>query len=120
MLGETNNDEFFTLPESPKKSDVNRHVRDSEDNKTTLSRCKHSSTMKEVMEQFINNFNLHASKEKKSLKCNASNQKEILKNGALLIVLSDDKAKDVTSLSEEDRDKMLVVTKRNIQELKDR
>jgi hypothetical protein len=50
MLGETNNDEFFTLPESPKKSDVNRHVRDSEDNKTTLSRCKHSSTMKEVME----------------------------------------------------------------------
>jgi hypothetical protein len=43
-----------------------------------------------------------------------------LKNGALLIVLSDDKAKDVTSLSEEDRDKMLVVTKRNIQELKDR
>jgi hypothetical protein len=34
--------------------------------------------------------------------------------------LNDDDAKDATSLSEEDKDEMLVVTKRDIQELKDR
>lgn len=47
-------------------------------------------------------------------------EKKIWKNGALLIILNDDDAKDATSLSEEDKDEMLVVTKRDIQELKDR
>jgi hypothetical protein len=41
-----------------------------------------------------------------------------LKNGALLIVLNDDETKDATSLSEKNKDEMLVVTKRDIKELK--
>jgi 3-deoxy-D-manno-octulosonic-acid transferase len=56
----------------------------------------------------------------KNHKCNALHQKKILKNGALLIVLNNDETEDATSLSEEDKDKMLVVTKRDIKELKDR
>ncbi len=36
MLEETNTEQFFTLLESPQKSDVNRQARDSEDSKTTL------------------------------------------------------------------------------------
>ncbi len=46
-------------------------------------------------------------------------KEEILKNGVFLIVLSDEEAKDATSLSGEDEDEMLVVTKKNIQEFKD-
>jgi hypothetical protein len=37
MLEETNTKELFTPRESPQKNDVNRHIKDSEDNKTTLS-----------------------------------------------------------------------------------
>jgi len=47
---ETNIEEFFTPPKCPQISDVNRHVRDSEDNKTTLSRCKHSNAIEELIE----------------------------------------------------------------------
>ncbi len=118
MLREINTKIFFTMLRSLKKSDVNQHITDSEDNKTTLSRCRHSNVMEELMEQFANNFNLHASKEKKNHKCNTSHQKKILKNGALLIVLNDDETKDATSLSEKNKDEMLVVTKRDIKELK--
>jgi hypothetical protein len=50
MSKETNTEKFFTQPKSPKKSDVNRHARDSEDNKTTLSRCKHLNVIKELIE----------------------------------------------------------------------
>jgi hypothetical protein len=32
--------------------------------KKTLSRCRHSSAIKEFMEQFANNFNLPTSKKK--------------------------------------------------------
>jgi hypothetical protein len=38
------------------------------------------------------------------------NKEEILKNGLLLIVLSDKEVHDATSLSEEDKDEMLIVT----------
>jgi hypothetical protein len=38
MSRETNTKEFFTPPESLQKSDVCRHVRDNENNKTILSR----------------------------------------------------------------------------------
>jgi hypothetical protein len=37
MSKETNNEKFFTPPKSPQESDVNRHARNSENNKTTLS-----------------------------------------------------------------------------------
>jgi hypothetical protein len=37
MSKETNSKKFFTPPKSPQESDVNRHTRNSENNKTTLS-----------------------------------------------------------------------------------
>jgi hypothetical protein len=48
MSKETNIEKFFTPPNSLQKSDVNRHVKDSEDNITTLLGCKHSSAIKEL------------------------------------------------------------------------
>ncbi len=62
MLGEINIKKFFTQLENLKKSDVNRHVKDNEVNKTTLSGCKHLNTIKELMKQFVDNFSLLASK----------------------------------------------------------
>jgi hypothetical protein len=41
-----------------------------------------------------------------------------LKNGVFLIVLNDEETTDATSLREEDKDEMLVVTEKDIQELK--
>ncbi len=41
-----------------------------------------------------------------------------MKNGVLLIILNDDEVEDATSLSEEDKDKMLVMIEMDIQELK--
>jgi hypothetical protein len=43
-----------------------------------------------------------------------------LKNGVILIVLSNNEAKDATSLSEEDKDEMLVVIEKDIQEFKNK
>jgi hypothetical protein len=53
------------------------------------------------------------------LKCKAPHKEEILKNGVVLIVLSDEETKDATSFSEKDEDEMPIVTKRDIQEYKD-
>jgi hypothetical protein len=72
-----------------------------------------------LMEQFADSFNLLTSKEKKGWKCKALHKEEILKNSVFLIVLSNKETKDATSFSEEDKDKMPVVTKRDIQEFKD-
>jgi hypothetical protein len=63
--------------------------------------------IKELIEQFVDNFNLPASIKKKGQKCKALHKEEISKNGVLLIVLSDEEAKDVTSLSKEDKDKIV-------------
>jgi hypothetical protein len=41
-----------------------------------------------------------------------------LKNGLLLIDLSDEEVEDATSLNEENEDKMLVVTEKDIQKFK--
>jgi hypothetical protein len=41
MLRVTNIEKFFTPPKSPQKSDVNRDVKDSENNRTTLLGCRH-------------------------------------------------------------------------------
>jgi hypothetical protein len=42
-----------------------------------------------------------------------------LKNGVFLIFLNDKEAKDATSLREEDKDEMLIIIERDIQEFKD-
>jgi len=59
------------------------------------------------MEQFANNFSLPTSKKKNGRKCKALHKEEISKNGILLIVLSDEEAKDVTSLSKENEDNIV-------------
>jgi hypothetical protein len=65
MSKETNIEKFFTPPKSPQKSDVNRHAKYSENNKTTLSRGMHSNTIEELTKQVVNNFSLPTSKERK-------------------------------------------------------
>ncbi len=45
MSEETDIEEVFTPPKRPQKSDVNRHAKDSENNKTTLSGGRHSSVI---------------------------------------------------------------------------
>ncbi len=70
------------------------------------------------MEQFVDNFSLFASKEKKSWKCKTWHKEEILKYGVLLIVLRDYGVEDAISFSEENEDEMLVVIEREIQEFK--
>ncbi len=119
MSKETNNEELFILPKSPLKSDVNRHARDNEDNITTMLRCKHSSTMDDLMEQLANNFNLLISREKKGRKCKTTHKEEIMTNDIVLIVLSDKGIEDATSCNEEEEDEMTIMTKRDIQEFKD-
>jgi hypothetical protein len=50
MWKEINIEKFFILPTSLQKSDVNRQVKDSENNKKTLLGCRHSSIIKELTE----------------------------------------------------------------------
>lgn len=76
MSRETNTEKFFTPPKNPQKSDVNWHIKDNEDSKTNLLGCRHLSIMEKLMEQFVDNFSLRASKQKKSKKCNAPHQKK--------------------------------------------
>jgi hypothetical protein len=95
-------------------------ARDIENNITTMSGCKHSSAIEDLTKQFADNFSLLASKEKKKgWKCKAPRREEILTNGVLLIVLSNEEIEDVISFSEEDEDKMPIMTKKDIQEFKD-
>jgi hypothetical protein len=58
MSKKTNTEIIFTPSKSLRKSDVNRHARNSENNKTTLSGCKHLSAIDELMNslQTISNF----------------------------------------------------------------
>ncbi len=65
MSKKTNIEELFISLESPQKSDVNRHARNSEDNKTTLLGCNHLNVIEKLTKQFADNFNLLTSKEKK-------------------------------------------------------
>jgi hypothetical protein len=48
MSKETNTKKFFTLLENPQKSDVNKHAKDTEDSKTSLSGCRHWNAIKEL------------------------------------------------------------------------
>lgn len=65
MFKKINNKEFFTSSKSLHKSEVNKHARDSDENMTTMSRCRHLNVTKDLMEQFVNNLNLFSSREKK-------------------------------------------------------
>lgn len=65
MFKKINNKEFFTSSESLHKSEVNKHARDSDENMTTMSRCRHLNVTKDLMEQFVNNLNLFSKREKK-------------------------------------------------------
>jgi hypothetical protein len=58
-------------------------------------------------------------KRKKGWKCKAPHKEEILTSSSFLIVLSNEETKDAISVSEENKDKMSIVTKRDIQEFKD-
>jgi hypothetical protein len=50
MSKENNSEKIFTLLKSPQKNDVNRHAKDSEDNITIMSRCRHSSRIEDLIE----------------------------------------------------------------------
>lgn len=78
MFKETNNEELFIPPESPKKM-MKRPIRDNEKRMMTA--------FKDLTKQFVNNFSLH-SKERKGHKYNAAHKEEIMTNGVILNVLS--------------------------------
>jgi hypothetical protein len=96
MFKEANNEKLFTLPESLKKSDVKRHVKDNEERMTT--------TIEDLTEQFVKKFNFFHSKEKKGQKYNAAHKEEIMINGIILNVLSEEEIEDATSFNEEDEE----------------
>jgi hypothetical protein len=52
------------------------------------------------------------------LKIQNTTQGKDLENGVILIILNDDETEDATSLSEENKDEMLVMIERDIQESK--
>jgi hypothetical protein len=119
MFEKTNSEKFFTPPESPQTSDVNRHAKDSEDKMTTMLGCRHLNAIDDLTKQFANNFTLLASKEKNGQKCTTMHKEKIMTNGVVLIVLSDKGIKDVTSYSEEEENEMPIMTDKDIQEFKD-
>jgi hypothetical protein len=45
MSTKTNSEKLFTLPKNPKKGDVNRHAKNSENNIISMLRCRHLSAM---------------------------------------------------------------------------
>ncbi len=51
MSEKTNNEELFIPLESPQKSDVNRHARNSENNMTTMLGWRHSNVIDDLMEK---------------------------------------------------------------------
>jgi hypothetical protein len=44
---------------------MNRHAKDSDESMTTMSGCRNLSVIKDLTKQFVNNFSLVPSKEKK-------------------------------------------------------
>jgi hypothetical protein len=53
MSSKTNTKKLFTPLESPQKNDVYRHIRDSENSKTTLSKCMHGTICKQFQSSSI-------------------------------------------------------------------
>jgi len=64
---------------------------------TTMSRCKNLNIIKDLTKQFANNFSFSPSEEKRGQKCKIGHEEKILRNGVLLIVLSDKKNKRCNS-----------------------
>lgn len=106
MFKQTNNEELFTSPKSPQKNDVKKPTKDSEEKMMTI--------IKDLMEQFANNFNLLHSKERKGRKYNAACKEETMTNGIVLNVLSNEEIEDARSFNEKDEKEILVMTKRDI------
>jgi hypothetical protein len=61
---------------SPQKSDVKRSTKNSEE--------RMMSTIEDLTEQIVDNFNLLHSKERKGQKYNATHKEEIMTNGVVL------------------------------------
>ncbi len=68
MSKKTYSEQFFILLESPKKSEVNRHGKDSDENMKTMSACKYSNVIQDLTKQFVKRFSLLRSKGKKRSK----------------------------------------------------
>jgi hypothetical protein len=86
LFEETNREELIIPPKSPKKSDVERHVKDSEKRTTTI--------IKNLIEQFVNNFNHLHSKKRKGRKYNASHKEETMTIGVVLNILNNAEIED--------------------------
>ncbi len=54
--------------------------------------------MKDVMEHFVNNFNLHALKMNKNIKHVEGNEKTLLEKGVLMIVISNEEKEETYEL----------------------
>jgi hypothetical protein len=58
-------------------------------------------------------------KRENGKKCTTTHKEKIMTNGVVLIVLNDKGIEDVTSYSEEEEDKMPIMTNMDIQKFKD-
>jgi len=73
-----------------------------------------------LIEQFTNNFSLNVFKKKKVPKSKIMEKDELLIDGVVLIVLSDEfEIEDVATSNEEDEYEMAIVTDCDIQEFKE-
>ncbi len=95
-------------------------VKNSGDNITSILGCRHSNAIKHLIEQFTNNFSLNVFKKKKVPKSKIMEKDELLIDGVVLIVLSDEfEIEDLPTSSEEDEYEMAIVTDCDIQEFKE-
>jgi hypothetical protein len=76
--------------------------------------------IEDLITQFADNFILLHSKYKKGQKYNATHKEDTITNGVVLNILGDERTKNVRSFSEENEEEILVVTKRDIHEFKDK
>ncbi len=94
-------------------------LKDNGESITSMLERRHSSAVEHLIKQFVDNFNLHVSKEKKVAKQITMKQDELLTNSVLLIVLSDEfKTKDGPTCNKKDEYEMPIVTNCDIQEFK--
>ncbi len=112
MSEKINKEELVTLLENPQKSDVERPAKDSEE-RTTIA-------IENLMKQFVDNFSIFHSKERKGHKYNAVHKEKTMTNGVILNVLSGEETENAISFNEEDEEKILVVIEKDIQEFKDK
>lgn len=70
------------------------------------------TVIEDMMKQFANNFSLLHSKENKGQKYNATHKQKTMTNGVDLNDLSIKETEDAKSFSEEDKEEIIVMTKR--------